>query len=317
MAADYSTEWVANALGYLIGLGSLILYSPIVIRLFRQKTAYGTSMSTWMMKLSSHTCTDLYSSWQQYPLSTYIDALVITAQSAIILALVTIYQQQYGSVMLWVFLILYVTAAAYLYWESPPDLLSLGQLSAAILNSGALVSQFVLNCRQKSIGDYSPVTVALAATGNAIRFYTILVLADSDAILLFTSGIASLLNIVLLFQIVYFGLVEEGLSLGAVFSADIVTTTPATMGYAAINSGTTSLPVQEERSCLSRFAVLSPMALFQGRNQDGDDDDDDDVGSSISPEITSASRGRRYRACETTSDDTESHDYHVNGTNPS
>lgn len=274
MAQEHSSStFIANALGYLVGLGSLMLYTPIAVRLFRQKTAHGTTMITWMMKLSSYTCTDLYSLWKHYPISTYIDTLIITFQAAIILTLVVIYQQRYRDPYLWSFVLAFTLGSAYLYFEAPPEILTMGQLSATALNSGALVPQFVLNFRHKTKGDYSPVTAALAATGCAIRMYTITELADSDGVLLFSFGVAFVLNTALMLQIVYYGMAVEGLSFLAVFAADVVTTSSPASAYAVVRTDSNLLTEEDEESpTATRPVPMSPMEVSQGSQRDDDDD---------------------------------------------
>ena len=83
-----SSLLLANALGYLLGLGSCLLYTPIAVRVVRQGHADGLTLSTWWLKLCSYTCSDVYYIAKQYPISTYIETLIITAQAAIILLLV-------------------------------------------------------------------------------------------------------------------------------------------------------------------------------------------------------------------------------------
>ncbi len=256
MADESFATWLATALGYLIGLGSLMLYTPIAVRLFRQKSADGTTMVTWMMKLSSYTCTDLYSLWKHYPISTYIDTLVITFQAAIVLTLVVIYQQRYRDHALWGFIIAFSSGSLYLYFLAPPKILALGQLSSAGLNTGALIPQFLLNYKNKTKGDYSPVTAALATVGCAVRLFTIQQLADSDSILFFSFGSALLLNIGLLSQIVYYGLMVEGLSLGQIFSADV--RAPSVVEYVTISANV------QEKTTLSQFSAMDPLEILQG-----------------------------------------------------
>lgn len=72
---------LATALGYLVGLGSLLLYTPIAVRLYRNKSANETALSTWRLKLASYTCSDIYYLLKGYPLSTYIETLMITVEA--------------------------------------------------------------------------------------------------------------------------------------------------------------------------------------------------------------------------------------------
>ena len=75
-----SSEGVATALGYLVGAGSLALYTPIVWRVSRQGDASGLTLSTWWLKLASYSCSDVYSIAQGYPISTPTLASAPSAQ---------------------------------------------------------------------------------------------------------------------------------------------------------------------------------------------------------------------------------------------
>lgn len=213
-------SFIANALGYIIGAGSLLLYTPIAIRLCRQKSANGTTLSTWMLKLCSYTCSDVYSIVKKYPFSTYVDTMTVTVEAAVVLGLVVHYQKQWIDVRLWAFLASYVILSGYLLLAAPPRLVAAGQLASAFLNSAALFPQFVLNWQNKTKGDYSPITAGLATFGCAARIFTVQQLAGSDPVLVSSFGLAFVLNALLLFQILYYGVAVEGLSLVEVCSSD-------------------------------------------------------------------------------------------------
>lgn len=269
---------IANALGYLIGLGSLMLYTPIAIRLYRQKTAHGTTLSTWMMKLASYTCNDLYSLSNRYPLSTYIDTLIITVEAAVVLAMVVHYQHRLRDPAIWIFVITYGTIFALLYVLAPPKLLALGQLLAAALNSGALVPQFLWNRKQRSKGDYSPITALLAVTGCAVRLWTVQELANNDVVLLGSYGIALVLNLTLFLQILYYGTLVEGLSVAQVLAADVVHT-PSVV--AAV------YPLEEDMGDGGHYTGLIRIATPYN-HQLVEEQDDNDVRISEDPPSTPA-----------------------------
>jgi hypothetical protein len=78
------------------------------------------------------------------------------------------------------------------------------------------------NMHHRTKGDYSPITALLAATGCAIRLWTVQELADNDVVLLLSFGIALVLNISLLLQILYYGTQVEELTLLQVLLADVI-----------------------------------------------------------------------------------------------
>jgi len=219
-AGDSPLLAIANTLGYLMGIGSLMLYTPIAIRLYRQKNADGTTVSTWVMKVISYTCNDLYYMDNHYPLSTYIDTATITVEASIVLLLVIIYQKMWNDPRVWISIICCCIVVVILYFSAPTNFLALSQFAAVALNSGALIPQFLLNMKQRSKGDYSPITTLLASIGCAVRLWTVQELTDNDAVLLGSFGIALVLNFSLLLQILYYGTQVEGLTLMQVMTAD-------------------------------------------------------------------------------------------------
>jgi mannose-P-dolichol utilization defect protein 1 len=220
MSDASDATFVATALGYVLGLGSLLLYTPIAVRVYRQKHADGLVMSTWWLKLSAYTCSNIYYFTKSYPLSTYIETLTIDIEAAVILGLVAFYQKRIDY-NFWMLLVVYLTLSAYGLTMASAEIIALGQVGAAALNSAALLPQFYLNYKLQTKGDYSPLTAGLAASGCAIRLFTITQLADSDPILLGSFGLALVLNTLLLLQILWYGVMVEGLSLIAVLTADL------------------------------------------------------------------------------------------------
>lgn len=216
--ADTKASLVAQGLGYLVGAGSLLLYTPIAVRLCRQGTADGLTLSTWWLKLASYTCCDIYSFTHGYPISTYVETAVITVEALVVLLLVAYYQNkidaQFGTG------VLVFASSALLLANGPPELIAFGQVSSTVLNTGALVPQLRLNAQLRTSGDYSPLTAGLASTGCFIRIFTTIQLAGSDPTLLASYGLAFLVNSVLLAQILFYGVVVEEKGICSVLMAD-------------------------------------------------------------------------------------------------
>lgn len=235
LASQPDASIVAEGLGYLVGAGSFLLYTPIAVRIVRQSSADGLTMSTWWIKLTSYTCTILYSYTQGYPISTYAETVVITTEAAVILFLVAYYQRSLDT-KFYSFVGLFIVAAVVALVDAPPAMLALGQGASSILNVAALLPQFALNARLRTAGDYSPITALLASLGCSIRIFTTYQLAGSDPLLLGSYGLALLINGNLLAQILYYGVRVEGKTFLTVMSADMGTTQRAT---------TTTIEVEE------------------------------------------------------------------------
>jgi len=218
---------IAQGLGYLVGSGSLLLYTPIAIRIVRQGSADGLTLSTWWLKLIHYTCSILYSTAQGYPLSTFLETVIIAAEATTILGLVAYYQRSLDAKFLASIIIFVVTVAVVLR-EAPLEVLAVGQTSSALLNVVALLPQFALNAKTQTAGDYSPVTASLATVGCTIRLFTTYQLTGSDPLLLGSYGLAFVLNGSLLLQILYYGVRVEGKPFIAVMTADVSGTSIAT-----------------------------------------------------------------------------------------
>mmetsp|Transcript_10873 Transcript_10873/g.20049 ORF Transcript_10873/g.20049 Transcript_10873/m.20049 type:complete len:407 (-) Transcript_10873:407-1627(-) len=260
----------AQCLGYVVGAGSVLLYTPIALRVWRQKSAKGLAVETWWLKLSSYTCSDVYCFTRGYPLSTYVETVIIAVEAAVILVLVEFFQS--GRALFWKLpsskttqqqllpspnrftfgVLLYLLITTWGLTVAPPQVIAAGQLGAAALNTAALVPQFLLNYKGQTKGDYSPTTATLAATGCLIRLFTVAQLADSDPVLLFSFGVAFILNTALLLQILYYGTAVEGLSLTQVFSSDLGKQNDSSKCRESIEQ----IPTETNKSELERKQVL-------------------------------------------------------------
>jgi len=221
VAPALDPEALAGALGYVVGAGSLALYTPIVLRVLRSGDASGLTLSTWWLKLTSYTCSDVYSFANGYPITTYLETLVITAEAALVLAVVGAYQRKIDAAFA-LSAVALVAACVWALTEAPPAAIDLAQASATVLNTGALLPQLAQNGRRCEPGGYSPLTAALACAGCTIRLFTTVELAGSDPLLLAGFGFGLALNAALLAQIIWFGAVVGQRPLRVVLSADFV-----------------------------------------------------------------------------------------------
>ena len=221
MLREADAQGVARALGYVVGAGSLLLYTPIAVRVIRQGNADGLTLQTWWLKLAAYSASDIYCFTNGYPISTFVETLIITVEAAVLLVLVASYQRRLDST----FLVLSIAFAATASWAltlAPAEALAFAQAASTLLNTAALLPQINLNAQRGDAGDYSPVTSALACSGCLIRLFTTTQLAGSDPLLLggFLAGLS--LNGILLGQVVYYGSVKTGRPLLAVLASDFV-----------------------------------------------------------------------------------------------
>ena len=219
-------EFLARILGYLVGFGSIMLYTPIAVRLCRQKHADGLVMSTWWLKICSYLLSDVYFLRKGYELSTYVETVVITVEAFIVLLLVAHFQKRFAETTFWLLAGILVGAVWYGLTIAPEALVATGQMGSAVVNVVALIPQFWHNYSMRTKGDYSPLTAGLAFAGCGIRLFTTITLNNSDPVLMFTFVLAMAINGALMWQIFYYGIVAEGLSIWQVLLADVVTAQP-------------------------------------------------------------------------------------------
>jgi len=215
---------LAQLLGYLVGAGSLLLYTPIILRVARQEgAADGLTLSTWWLKLSAYTATDIYCFSRGFPLSAYVETATITVEVAVLLVLIAGKQGRLLDPWFGAGLGAYAAAAAWASLAAPPEALATGQASSIIFTTLALLPQLRLNAARQDPGGFSPITAALACAGCSIRLFTTRQLAGGDPLLLAGFGLGLVLNGTLLGQILYYGAVVQERPLGALLSSDFRT----------------------------------------------------------------------------------------------
>ena len=83
----------ASAIGYVIGAGSVLLYTPMIFRVARRKCAAGLSPSTWLLKLGCYFVTDIYNLSHGYPLSSFAETITLFFQALVMLLLVCYFER--------------------------------------------------------------------------------------------------------------------------------------------------------------------------------------------------------------------------------
>jgi mannose-P-dolichol utilization defect protein 1 len=223
---EVALKSIATGMGYLVGTASVLLYTPIAIRILRRKSADGLTISTWWLKLTSYTCTDVYNIKNGFPISAFSESLVITLEAAVILALVAFYQRRLD-LQTFALAVTYFTVASWALFApasvSPSDeAIAFAQEFSIVLNVVALLPQLKQNFERQSAGGYSPITASLASVGCTIRLFTTFELANGDPLLLVNYGVALALNLSLLLQIIYYAQ-KEGKTLSQLYLADVKT----------------------------------------------------------------------------------------------
>lgn len=196
-ASASSGDVVAKILGYTMGAGSLMLYSPIILKLLNTKRADGFSHETWIFNLVGLTAAVIYPFKKGFPLSTYVEILILCVQSFGILGLLCSYKGLLGEYMVGMGVYL-ATAISLLAIDIPTSILGLLQWVAILVCNYAQIPQILLTYRTKR-ASWSPITAIMSMVGNTVRVFTTLQLTG-DKLVLSGNLVGLLCNITLLTQ---------------------------------------------------------------------------------------------------------------------
>lgn len=192
-----SGDVAAKILGYTMGAGSLMLYSPIILKLLNTKTADGFSHETWLFNLIGLTAAVVYPFKKGFPMSTYVEILILCIQSFGILGLLCSYKGLLGeyTVGMGVYL---ATTISLLAFDLPATILGLLQWIAILVCNYAQIPQILLTYRTKK-ASWSPITAIMSMVGNTVRVFTTLQLTG-DKLVLSGNLMGLLCNLTLLTQ---------------------------------------------------------------------------------------------------------------------
>eukprot|EP00466_Bigelowiella_natans_P014013 jgi/Bigna1/84172/fgenesh1_pg.125_\ len=166
---------LARALGYVVGAGSLLLYTPIILSLVSGKgenVAKGLTLATWWLKLAAYTASNVYCFTKGFPLSQYIETVIITGQAAVLVGLVSIRKNQLFTTQFASLAAVYAVMTTWALTTAPQSAIAFGQAAASLVASLAVLPQLKQNFLRKDPGGYSPITAALSCGGCLIRLFT-------------------------------------------------------------------------------------------------------------------------------------------------
>jgi mannose-P-dolichol utilization defect protein 1 len=193
---------IAKALGYVIGAGSMAVYLPILLSLLKNKSSDGFSAQTWVFNLLGISLACIYPIKKLFPLSTFVELLLLVVQSVGILGLICHYQGLTKEYL--AFLVVYGFAGMYaVATPIPAKVLQATQVAAILVCNYANIPQIVLTFQKKK-ASWSPITAAMSAAGNLIRIFTTFQLTKDPLVL---SGylLGFFTNAILLAQTMFYG----------------------------------------------------------------------------------------------------------------
>ena len=189
---------VARLLGYLMTLGSLLLYSPMILQVVRSRSGAGLSATSWTMSAFGFAGALVYQASCGYPINTYGELIALTIQSVALLVLILAYDRKVQASTLTAGTVAFGAAIFALITRAPRALLRVLQAVSGSMLAVAILPQLYLNFQSRTCG-WSRISALLSTGGNSIRIYTTLSITKDKLVLAgFIAGFT--LNLVLLTQ---------------------------------------------------------------------------------------------------------------------
>lgn len=189
-------------MGYAIVAGSLMVKLPQIIKIVSNRSASGINILSVFLELLAITLNLSYSFVKQFPFSAWGDSLFLAVQTAAIAALVLNYNSSRANVFSFVVMYLGVCYGLMGGPTSVDALWSLQALNIPIIIAGKM-SQAFTNYSNGSTGQLSAVTVFMLFFGSLARIFTS-VQETGDQLIIFTYLLATLLNGVIVSQLLYY-----------------------------------------------------------------------------------------------------------------
>lgn len=192
---------LAQSLGGVMFAGALLLYTPIILKLWREKNGDGMSFQTWIFNTMGFTAALLYPLKKGFPISTYVETIALTFQSLLVLGTLSHFKgklKEFFAALAVYIASFYVLAGPvfpmkYIQWL---------QLGATISNNYAQVPQIALSFKLKK-SSWSIISAGLSTIGNAIRVFTTATLTG-DPLILYGHVLGATTNAILATQILMY-----------------------------------------------------------------------------------------------------------------
>lgn len=197
------SEVVAKVLGYCMGLGALALYFPVILKLRREESADGMSLQTWVFNILGFTVGCLYPLKKGFPFSTYVDGVVLTTESLVVMGLVCHYRGLMRQCVIGMVAYLLSIFLVITYLQVPEGLLTAMQIASITMCNYANVPQIIDQFRAGK-ASWSWITAAMSTTGNGIKIFATKTLSG-DPIIVGGHFVGFVTNAILLAQTVFLG----------------------------------------------------------------------------------------------------------------
>ncbi|KAK8792753.1 hypothetical protein WA158_004917 [Blastocystis sp. Blastoise] len=197
---------VSKGLGYGIVVASAILKVPQIVKILSSHSVMGLSLDSFFFEVASNIPSVIFNVVMKYPFSVFGESIIILVQNVILVILYYIYGRskttfKYSSFFrksffffgIYPVFIYYVPNSYFKY------LPLIGGLCAII----GRIPQIMENKRQRHTGQLSILTWAFTALGSMARIFTT-VTEVKDPIMTLSYCLSSLVNWILVFQIIFY-----------------------------------------------------------------------------------------------------------------
>ena len=186
-----------------MGAGALALYVPIIIKLVREGHADGFSMETWLFNIFGFTAGVLYPLKRGFPLSTYVDGLVLTTESVFIMGLICYYRG-----LLKPFIVSFSVYALALFLvvgflDVPLAFITSLQVASIVMCNYANIPQIITQFKTRR-ASWSWITATMSTVGNSIKIFATKQLTG-DRVILSGHYVGVATNAILLLQTIALG----------------------------------------------------------------------------------------------------------------
>ena len=176
---------------------------PQIANMVQSQSSKGVSLASYVLETIGFIITLAYNYRLDNPFSSYGEGAFVTLQNAVVMLLILRYTNKTG--LLVVGAPLYAALAVGLFWDQATSMqtLALLQWGTILLGVASKLPQIYSNLRQGSTGQLSAITTFLQFAGTVARVFTS-VQEGLDAAILTSFAVMTLLNGILLAQIVYY-----------------------------------------------------------------------------------------------------------------
>eukprot|EP00808_Paulinella_micropora_P031512 g28202.t1 len=194
---------VSKLLSYGIVAGACVVKIPQIYKIYAAKDVTGLSLVSFYSEALAYTCMISYSYQKQYPILAYGEAIAVLVQSVALVLMYWVLAAVKPTAGHQVFAVLVYASLLAASLNTPAEYLGLFPMIGASLNTLSRVPQILTNLSNGHTGQMAFLTWFMNFAGSSARVFTFWQ-ETKDLILVASSALASFLNGVIVFQIIWY-----------------------------------------------------------------------------------------------------------------